>query len=671
MKKTFTLGLGLLLFTSAISQTFSDNFDTYVGGTYIGVTSDWTTWSGAGGGADDLIIAQGPGANSPNNYLYFLGQGQGGPSDIVKPFQGEQNVGQFDLSLMLNVETGKNAYFNLQRNATIGQVWALDFNFKDDETFELNNQTDGVLLTGSYTQGTYFEMNIQADFNTNTWEFFIDGVSQGSFSNSNNQIASMNFYPIQNSAFSVDDFEYTITPYTLQPVNLSLLQIDVNGTLAGQTKAPNLKLRNLGMDVITSFEVEVEYNGSITTESVTGLNLMSLENYELELSQMITLVAGNNPVTATITSVNGNGLDNDQSDDVKIINIDPVVPAEGKIVVGEEGTGTWCAWCPRGAVFMDIMALKFEGLWAGIAVHNGDPMANSTYDSGIGALISGYPSSLVDRGQDINPAYMESDFLQRIVIEPTATLKPGVIFHPSNRWLEVSMTAKFVSAADNGYKMAIVLTEDSVTGTGSGYDQVNAYSNNIDLFDPAGFNWSDLPSVVPAADMKYDHVARGIFPSFDGVALFPAVVNAGDEHTLNTYMTVPAGWDVEKMHIIGLLIDPQGRIDNAGYASFNDALENGFVLGSDEVEAELINPVFSMYPNPTTNNTTISISNVGSQNVTITLFDFAGNKISTKDLGIVNGNSATVLNTEHLSKGIYAVELTVGNNTEVKKLVVQ
>ena len=95
----------------------------------------------------------------------------------------------------------------------------------------------------------------------------------------------------------------------------------------------------------------------------------------------ITLIAGSNPLTFTISNVNGAGADGDANDNVGTININPIVPAAGKMVVSEEGTGTWCGWCVRGAVYMDLMAAKYSNYWAGIAVHNGDPMVVATYDS--------------------------------------------------------------------------------------------------------------------------------------------------------------------------------------------------------------------------------------------------------------------------------------------------
>ena len=67
-----------------------------------------------------------------------------------------------------------------------------------------------------------------------------------------------------------------------------------------------------------------------------------------------------------------------------------------------------------------------------------------------------------------------------------------------------------------------------------------------------------LGNPVPAAQMVYDHVARAIEPSFGGFAnSFPATVNAGETHTVNGYFDIPAGWDENEIHIIGLLIASQ------------------------------------------------------------------------------------------------------------------
>ncbi len=48
----------------------------------------------------------------------------------------------------------------------------------------------------------------------NSWEVFIDGVSQGSFANPNNKIASLDLFPLAGNQFYVDDvcYEYSTTP---------------------------------------------------------------------------------------------------------------------------------------------------------------------------------------------------------------------------------------------------------------------------------------------------------------------------------------------------------------------------------------------------------------------------------------------------------------------------
>ena len=118
--------------------------------------------------------------------------------------------------------------------------------------------------------------------------------------------------------------------------------------------------------------------------------------------------------------------------------IEAIFPAEGKLVIGEEATGTWCGWCPRGAVALNWMDKDYEGYWQGIAVHNGDPMTDPDYDNGIAPYISGYPSGLVDRGSDIDPGAFKQDFLQRIIIEPNGIISNGAELN--GNILKVSLT---------------------------------------------------------------------------------------------------------------------------------------------------------------------------------------------------------------------------------------
>jgi hypothetical protein len=517
------------------------------------------------------------------------------------------------------------------------------------------------------------------NFNTNVWEVFIDDVSVGSFSNPVNQIASIDIYPTdQNAPYScgyfIDDFEYTVTPYTLPSVNGAATYVSFDeGEIAGAVVTPKVKIRNLGTTPITSATIDVDYNGNNITQTVSSLNLASLAETTITMTGTHTLVAGSNDMVATISNVNGAGADGDAADDATTNTIDPIVPAVGKMVISEEGTGTWCQWCPRGAVFMDLMNTKYSQYWAGIAVHNGDPMTVTEYDAGMGALIGGYPSALVDRGNDIDPSSMEPEILNRITVAPTAFIQNGATWDAGTRTLVVSVSADFQAAANNNYKLAVVLTEDGVTGTGSTYNQANAYSGGGNG-TMGGFE--SLPNPVPAAQMVYDHVARAIEPSFGGYAnSFPATVNSGDVHTVNATFTLPASWDENEIHIIGMLIAPNGTIDNAGRATIAEAVSNGFVSGTDMTasidEENQLDAILKVYPNPSTTFTTVTLNLKGESNVVLSLKDMNGATLSTRNYGTMSGASTIDVSTVGLAKGAYVVELNVDGVMARRTLIVQ
>ncbi len=580
----------------------------------------------------------------------------------------------------IKVETGKAGYFNFQKTATLGQVWAMDCFFNDNGTISMVNQ-NGLNFTGpTYTQNTWFNFKVAINFNTNNWEFFIDNISIGSFSNPVNQIAAIDIYPTdQNTPYScgyfIDDFHTLITPYTLPSLNGAVNGLNFDqGILVGNIVTPKVVVRNLGTTPITSFDLAVDYNGTTINKTVTGVNLASLATTTITMDNTLTITAGNNPMVATISNVNGAGADNDSNDDVLTLDIDnPLVPATGKMVVGEEGTGTWCQWCPRGAVFMDMMSTKYDQYWAGIAVHNGDPMTNADYDAGIGGLVSGYPSALVDRVSVIDPSEVEADFLTRILVAPKALITNGATWNSTTRELKVSTSANFLAAANNNYKLGIVLTEDEVTGTGSNYNQANAYAGGAN--GPMG-GFESLPSSVPAAQMVYDHVARAIKPSFTGYAnSFPATVNIGETHTITATFILPASWDETKINIVGLLFDPTGKIDNVGKATIPDAVTNGFVTGTDVTagitDLSQIDDQVQVYPNPATTSVSISLQLTEQSNVTISVTDVSGKEISSRNYGQLNGSSIITINTSNTPAGVYFVNVKMDNAITQKKVIIQ
>jgi thiol-disulfide isomerase/thioredoxin len=579
MKKIYTFICSLALVGSAMAQNFSDNFDSYTSNAYLAQTNTaWKTWTNKPGTTEDVRVSSAK-AKSGSNSLYFNSSASnGGPSDILLPFGGELTSGTFTLSMQIFVDAGKKAYFNLQEKSVAGQGWSVDVNFDSLGKFNLVNTTAGALLSGSYTPNAWNKIAFNIDLSSNTWDFLINDVSMGKFQNSYRQIASMNIYPTQNSSYFIDDVSYSYTAYTPTNLNAAVTFIDkVAGKLAGQTAVPEIEVKNLGNTAVTSLSLEVTYNGTTLTKNVSGLNLAKNASTKVLMDGPVSIVGGSNVLKATLKSVNG-GADDNAADDSKELLINPMTTAPGKYVVVEEATGTWCTWCPRGAVFLRKMDEKYGKLFIGIAVHNNDPMMNDNYDNGFGTIISGYPSASVDRGADIDPSAMETDIVTRLQVAPKGGIKSGAIYNVASRELKVSLTTKFNVAVSGNYKVAFVLVEDSVTGTGTGWDQVNAYAGGS-RGEMGGFE--KLPNPVPGSMMVYDHVGRIIYPNFKGLNnAYAATVNAGDSFVHNFTVGVDPTWKVEKLHVVGLLIDPSGRIDNGSNTKLNDAIANGFVNGT-------------------------------------------------------------------------------------------
>ena len=679
MKKIATLTLGCLFaFTYSKAQTFSDNFETYTPTTpLLGIQSpDWRTWGSTTGGgtADVAVVTTDNHTTAGSKSIYFSSTSTtGGPQDVVLPFtpSAPLTTGQFSFTSWFKVPNAKSAYFNFQGNSTMGNMYTLDCFMTSAGAVQIQN-SGTVVATGTHPFGVWFEVKITANLNSNSWELFINGVSQGTWANANNQVWGIDYFPADAEAsFWVDDVTYTVTPYTFPALNAAGNLMNVMNGLVGATRYPAVTVRNLGTGVINSFDLSVTLNGGTpVVQSVTGLSVASSASTIVNITTPFTLVAGVNTFTATISNVNGLGADGDASDNVISTSFTPTAGAAGKVVVAEEGTGTWCQWCPRGAVFMDAMDTKYSGSIAPIAVHNSDPMVVTAYDAALGPLVGGsYPSALVDRLPSIDPSGIETDFLTRIVVAPKAFIVNGANYNTTTRVLNVSVTSTVQATLTGNYKIACVITEDDVTGTTSGYNQSNAYAGGGSGV-MGGFEL--LADPVPAAQMVYDHVARFISPSFAGIANAPGASTAvGNVFTWNFSFTLPASYDATQIHIVGLFIDPTGKIDNAGTATIAEAVTNGFISGATVGINDVVsvNPQISIYPNPTASQSSVSLNLEKESSVQVAIYAVDGSLVGSKNYGKLNGRMILPVDLSLYNAGMYFINVIIDGNTSELKLI--
>lgn len=433
-------------------------------------------------------------------------------------------------------------------------------------------------------------------------------------------------------------------------------------SLVGKTLDIQGTVTNTGTIPVTSFDI-VWDNGTPNTYSVTGVNILPFESYDFKHSAQLTVATGANNVAVSITNVNG-AADADLTNNSSNETVTGVVPHKDKKVVAEEGTGTWCGWCPRGAVYMDYMAEEYPGSFIGIAVHNGtnDPMKDATYDTGMGTLISGYPSGAVDRiAADVDPSTFETEYLDRISLDPGVTIDVATTFDAASRVATVLLTANFTQAMTGEYRFNAVVIEDSVHGTANGYKQTNYYAGGGN--GPMG-GFEALANPVPAALMNYNHVGRSILGGFNGTASsITSPIAAGSTQTYLYTYTVPPTYDITKMKAVGWVSK------GAAASEIINANEKTFTPSIGIASAELSNSV-KVYPNPIQNAAEIAMELNNATEVTIEVMNSVGQIVASKNYGSLVGTQIIPFNSGDLANGLYTLNIKLNDEIVVKRITI-
>ena len=424
-------------------------------------------------------------------------------------------------------------------------------------------------------------------------------------------------------------------------------------------------ITNNGTEPITSVDLTYSDGTNSTTETITGLNVAYNTSAPIQASSEFTLAAGTTTFSVSIGNVNGMGDDEDTSNDAgDDISITTVTPNPDRGVLVEEATGTWCPWCTRGTVFVEGLTKRYPERFVGVAVHNGDPMTVDEYDSGIGALIGGYPSSVVERGTDTDPSALEAPFAAAVQQAPPARLGVGAVNDGGQ--LTVSIDAEFLQDVPAGYKLAAILIENGVTGTGSGFNQANAYGGGAN--GPMG-GFELVGGTIAAADITYNHVGRALIGGWNGDAnSITSAMTTGDHvgYDFPAY-TVGADINLDNSYIIGVILNASNKPVNAIEIPYAEAIDNGLFVGTKDV---FNHNAVSVYPNPFAETATINVSLESSAAVTVEVMNSVGQIVSRVDYGTLTGNQNLTLDGTKLNSGVYFVHVRINDVLATKRVTI-
>lgn len=251
----------------------------------------------------------------------------------------------------------------------------------------------------------------------------------------------------------------------------------------------------------------------------------------------------------------------------------------------EEYTGTWCGWCVRGLVGMEMLREHFGDDFIGVAIHNEDAMAilpSSQYPNNI----QGFPSAYVDRTREVDPYYGLTDDTPAGIIDymdRMAEREAPAAIGVAAEWtsdekteIVVHVSTFFTSSSLSKYALEIMLIADDLYGTSSGWAQSNYYRSYASYFsdDPYLAPWTTQPNTI--RNLHFNEVlvgtSRVITNSLPNYIVANEIYDFDYTFTLSDLPNPALIQNKDNLHVIAVVVEKaNNRVANANRSYIDDA----------------------------------------------------------------------------------------------------
>jgi len=657
--------------------TFFEDFEAYKAGDKVSVVSNVIrTWDN-NPNADATISDEQAHSGSLSLKLESTAQ-EGGPSDIIVPLLKGARIyqGRVEVRFWMYIPKGKAAYYNFQGLPNDGEKFPLQAYYRDDSILLVqNDQGRAVIVDTAFNlYDQWFEVYWIIDLDGNFWRLHHNGEELGFFGTEFVGVASIDLYPVDptppyHSLYYIDDIDVKVYPFNpnnrMQDAAALPIILENDVVLTGMEQSLSVPIRNVGSFVL--FEIQTRWSWN-NFDTIIVYKDLFLKTKEVDTFPGPRYVAGTEDdiIRFEILGFKNGKVDEDSSNNVRYRYIQVSQPAQDKAVFIEEATGTWCGWCPRGAVYMERLRTLFGERFVGIAVHGGrrwEPMRIPEYDDFINDYIDGYPSMVVNRKSTlvIDPLQSLSVFALEVQEEPRAKIEVEGTFNTDDRSIVVNVEAVLKENLRGYFYLGAILVEDSVRGNDSRYNQANSYSGrNVEMG-----GYEKLPDPVPYTIMVYNDVARSIFGSVDGVRVGARRMEKGDtlRHTF-TLEDIPEEWNENHLSVVAYIRIKNSQVENA--------IRKPVKIVTSTTRRTPQKSAVQLLPNTVTGGqmTYLRIQSEGTNEVQLRLTDIHGKTLRYRHYGSLSGSWELPIPAPTHS-GVYLVEVRVGNQHYTKKLIVQ
>lgn len=229
-----------------------------------------------------------------------------------------------------------------------------------------------------------------------------------------------------------------------------------------------------------------------------------------------------------------------------------------RLQVLEEGTGTWCGFCPRGMETIERLRKDGKVNFVAIAVHKpfneyyAEPMQVDDYSF---LTFEGFPGGYINRKEIVGMGYGYTDYLLRQQEQnvPYKVELEVVKTDALDYDINITTTLGF-NNNDTHLRLQYVLVEDSV----GPYAQSNFYAG--DPQDGGAPSWQNKPQYGPHI---FQDVARKVYPvgeAAETTGLLPQTMRRGEAVKQTFHLFLPGSVaKAQNCRVVALLIDTETR----------------------------------------------------------------------------------------------------------------
>jgi len=256
---------------------------------------------------------------------------------------------------------------------------------------------------------------------------------------------------------------------------------------------------------------------------------------------------------------------------------------------------------------------------AHIAVHRDDTMASDAFDV---APFFYTPTAQIMNYYICGPEFYLPRFYEVIQQEPMTAVELETHYDSVDHILEVITHTTFLHDTPGTFFLRVMLSEDSVSGTGYEWAQMNAFAGGM-MGEMNGYEL--LPYLIPAEQMVYNQVARMVAPSYyPGLENpFPDAMEEGVTTSHTFTFELEEDMDPALLNVTALVKENDSGIDNIASTMLSEIMEDT----TTEVSVASLTRSFDrmrVYPNPASDYLQCELGIVYASNVQAAIIDQKG-----------------------------------------------